>query len=144
MKAVKINLPEKYIFETEIPVRITDINYVGHLGNDRYLSIVHEARAQFLKSLGYSELDVEGVGTIVNNAVIIYRSQSFHGDQLIVKLALEDAGYVSCNFKYLLINKKTGKEIARAQTGFAFLDYKTGELKEMPGKFRQLFNKDIR
>jgi len=140
MKSVKISLPEKFIFETEIAVRITDINFVGHLGNDSFLSIVHEARARFLKSHGYSELDVEGVATIVNNAVLIYKTQSFFGDHLIVKIALEDPGYVSCNFKYLLLDKKTGAEVARAQTGFAFLDYKSGELLEMPKRFRQLFD----
>jgi len=142
MKSIKIILPEKFIYETEIHVRITDINFAGHLGNDRFLSIIHEARARFLHSLGYSELNVEGIATIVNNAAIIYKTQSFFGEQLVVKLALDDPGHVSCNFKYLLLNKKTGKEVARAQTGFVFLDYKSGEMIEMPEKFRRLFTLD--
>ena len=65
MPRIKIKLPEKFIFRTEIPIRITDINYGGHLGNDSLLSIIHEARVRFLKSLGYSESNVEGVGIIM-------------------------------------------------------------------------------
>ena len=62
MPRIKIALPDKYIFQTEIPVRITDINYRGHLGNDSLLSIFHEARIRLLKHLGYSESDIDGVG----------------------------------------------------------------------------------
>lgn len=139
MQSIKIELPESYIFETEIPVRITDINYVGHLGNDSYLSIIHEARAQFLAIHGYTELDVEGIATIVKDAAIIYKSQAYNSDVLVVKVALENPGFMSCDFKYLLLNKKTNKEVARAKTGFVFLDYKSGEILEMPEQFRKLF-----
>ena len=60
MPRIKIELPEIFIFKTEISIRITDINYGGHLGNDSLLSIIHEARVRFLKHLDYSESDVEG------------------------------------------------------------------------------------
>lgn len=39
MIRVKIELPEKFIIVTEIPLKISDINYRGHLGNDSVLSI---------------------------------------------------------------------------------------------------------
>jgi acyl-CoA thioesterase FadM len=140
MSSIRIQLPEKFIFETEIPIRITDLNYVGHLGNDSFLSIIHDARAQFLRKYGYTELNVEGVGTIVNNAIILYKNQLFYGDTVIVKVALKNPGHMSCDFIYFLVDKKTGKEAARAQTGFVFLDYKSGNLMEMPDKFRALFS----
>ena len=144
MEPIRIELPESYIYETVIPVRITDLNYVGHVGNDSFLSIVHEARAGFLKAYGYSELDVEGVGTIVKDAALVYKSQAHYGDELLVKVALVNPGYVSCDFKYLLLNNKTGQEVARAKTGFVFLDYETNKIMEMPVKFRALFKKNPR
>ena len=106
-----------------------------------FLSIIHEARAQFLQSFGYTELDVEGVGTIVNDVGIIYKAQVFHGDYLKIKIALDNPGHMSCDLKYLLLDKKTGKEVARAKTGFVFLDYKSGNIADMPQKFRALFEK---
>ena len=57
MARIKIELPEKFIFSTEIPLRISDINYGGHLGNDAVLSIAHEARIRFFNKHGFKEID---------------------------------------------------------------------------------------
>ena len=60
MARIKIDLPDNFSFTTSIPIRITDVNYGGHVGNDTILSLIHEARMQFLKQLGYSELEFAG------------------------------------------------------------------------------------
>ena len=65
MARVKLTLPDVCHFQTEVTVRIGDINYGGHLGNDAVLSLAHEARLQYFKSLGYSEIDIEGVGIVL-------------------------------------------------------------------------------
>ncbi|HEX8659636.1 MAG TPA: thioesterase family protein, partial [Hymenobacter sp.] len=52
MARVKVALPDTFSFTTELPVRITDLNYGGHLGNDALLGILHEARVHFLRSVG--------------------------------------------------------------------------------------------
>ena len=74
---VQLQLPETFSFQTEIPVRITDINYGNHLGNDAILSMMHEARVQFLQNLGYTELEFEGVGLIMSDTAIIYKGEGF-------------------------------------------------------------------
>jgi acyl-CoA thioester hydrolase len=73
MARVKLEIPETLPFSTEISVRIGDINYGGHLGNDAVLSIVHEARVRFLGSLGYTEMNVEGKGIIMTDAVVVFK-----------------------------------------------------------------------
>jgi len=60
MPRVELELPERFQFVTEIPLRITDINYGGHLGNDALLSLLHEARVQFLRQYGFTEMNVDG------------------------------------------------------------------------------------
>ena len=54
MARIKIAVPPQFTFSTQIPVRITDINYGGHLGNDALLALLHEARVQFLRRYGYT------------------------------------------------------------------------------------------
>ena len=49
MPRVIVELPKKFIFSTDIAVRISDINYGGHLGHDSIISLIHEARVRFLK-----------------------------------------------------------------------------------------------
>lgn len=59
MNRIKINLPDSFHFSTELVIRITDLNYGGHVGNDVFLSLIHEAREQYLLSFGYKELSLK-------------------------------------------------------------------------------------
>ena len=54
-------------------IRVTDLNYGGHVGNDTILSLLQEARQQFLQSKGYAELEVESYGLIMADAMIEYK-----------------------------------------------------------------------
>jgi acyl-CoA thioester hydrolase len=139
MARVKLQLPEKFIFSTEIQVRISDINYGGHLGNDSLLSIIHEARLRFLKNYNYSEIDVEGTGIILSDSVIVYKSEGFYGDILTVQVTVDDFNRHGCDIFYKLINKKTGKEVALAKTGIVFFDYNERKIACVPEKFKILF-----
>lgn len=141
MPRIKIELPKKFIFKTEIPIRITDINYGGHLGNDSMLSIIHEARVRFLKHLGYSESDVEGNGIIMIDAAVQYKSQGFYGDILIVEVTVDEIQKIGCDFLYRALNKKTGKEVARGKTGIAFFDYHNNKIGSVPDKFKEVIEK---
>ena len=137
MSRIKIELPEKFIYKTEIPIRITDINYGGHFGNDSLLSIVHEARIRFFKSLGFDELDVEGVGIIMIDAQIQYKQEGFYGDILIIEIALTEFTSVGCDFVYRVTNKNTNKEIALAKTGIVFFDYEKRKTASVPAEFKK-------
>lgn len=137
MARIKIEVPNKFIFRTEIPIRITDINYGGHLGNDSLLSIIHEARVRFLKHLGYSESDVEGNGIIMIDAGVQYKSEGFYGDELLVEVAVSDFTGIGCDFVYRLTNKESDKEIAVAKTGIVFFDYEKRKTAPVPIEFKK-------
>ena len=137
MSRIKIELPEKFIFTTEILIRITDINYGGHLGNDSLLSIIHEARLRLLKHLGYSESNVEGVGIIMIDSAIQYKSEGFYGDELIVEVAVTDFTGIGCDFVYMVTNKNSEKEIAVAKTGIVFFNYEKRKTTPVPVEFKK-------
>jgi len=137
MARIKIELPEKFIFKTEIPVRITDINYGGHLGNDSLLSIVHEARLQFLNHLGYSESNIEGSGIIMVDAGIQYKSEAFYADELIIEVAITEFTGIGCDFVFRLTNKNSNKEIATAKTGIVFFSYEKRKTAPVPSEFKK-------
>ena len=137
MSRIKIELPEKFIFKTEIPIRITDINYGGHLGNDSLLSIVHEARVRFFKSLNYSESNIEGSGIIMTDAAIQYKSEGFYGDKLIIEVTVNDFSGIGCDFVYRITNKNSQKEIALAKTGIVFFNYEKRKTASVPAEFKK-------
>ena len=123
MARVKIELPEKFIFKTEIPIRINDINYGGHLGNDAVLSIAHEARLRFLKQHNFTELNAGGAGIIMVDTAVQYKAEGFYGDIILVETAVTEITGVGCDFVYRYTNKNTGTVIAIIKTGIVFYDY---------------------
>ena len=139
MARAKIELPEKFLFTTELKIRISDINYGGHLGNDALLALIHEARVQFLQALGFSEQDVDGCGIIMADAVIVYKSQAYYGETLHIAVTVNDFGKRACDLVYLLSHQPSGKEIARAKTRIAFFDYRKNVTTSIPEKFLSLF-----
>ncbi len=135
MARVKLDLPEKFDFVTEMPIRISDINYGQHLGNDALLSFIHEARVRFLLSHGLSELEVGGCGLIMVDAVIVYKAQAVYGDILSIEVAARDFSPLGCDFVYRVNNQKTGVEIARAKTGILCFNYTRQKVAQCPDKF---------
>lgn len=142
MARIKLDMPDNYTFTTELPVRISDINYGGHLGNDAVLSMIHEARIRFLNYYHYSELDVEGTGIIMTDSAIVYRSEGFHGDQIQIDVTVDDFNRYGCDIYYLLSNKKTAAEVAQAKTGIVFFDYQQRKVVPVPEQFRSRMQKD--
>ncbi len=140
MPRIKINIPERFNFQTKLTVRIGDLNYGGHVGNDVFLSLVHEARVQFLQSLGYSEMAVEGVGIIMSDAALIYKTEAFYGMEIIIRIAVLDFTRVGCDLIYHLLDETNQREIARVKTGIVFYDYKKKKVSPVPKKFMALFN----
>jgi len=138
MTRVKLNLPEKFGFSTEVHVRISDINYGSHLGNDSLLSLIHEARLRFLKNFGFTELEIGGAGLIMVDSVIVYKSEAFHGEILKIEVAVDNFSKCGCDFIFRITNKKTGKEVARAKTGIVFYDYANKKVVEVPESFKAI------
>ena len=133
MARVKVALPDTFSCTTEIPVRITDLNYGGHLGNDALLGILHEARVQFLRSLGMeNDYDpVSKLGLIMVDAAVEYKGEAFHGDVLHINMAAADPNKYGFDVVYHVHNQ-AGKEIARAKTGMLCFDYNVRKLRLLP------------
>ena len=140
MARVKIELPKEFIFKTEIPIRISDINYGGHLGNDAVLSIAHEARLRFLKHYNFTELNAGGAGIIMVDAAVQYKAEGFYGDIILVEIAVADITGVGCDFVYRCTNKNTGTVIAIIKTRIVFYDYNRKKIVSFPEKFGAILN----
>lgn len=134
MARVRVELPDEWPFSTDIDIGVGLINYGGHLGHDSFFTVLHEARLRYLKSLGYTELDIEGLGLIVADAAIEYKAECRHGELLRVAVAPADPHPKGCDFCYL-VAKADGAVAARAKTGVLFFDYGAGRVAPMPRGF---------
>jgi len=138
MPRVRIDLPETFLFSTEITVRVTDLNYGAHLGNDAMLSLVHEARVQFLRANGMDEKDAGGASIIMTDAAIVYRAEAFGGDTLRFDVTIGDLSRAGCDLLYRVTRVVDGRRVAEVKTGIAFLDMQTRKLIAVPDAIRRL------
>jgi acyl-CoA thioester hydrolase len=141
MARVQLELPEDFSFAIELEVRVTDMNYVGHLSNDAVLALLHEARVRFLAGYGLKEMDLFGPGLIITDAVVVYKSEAFQGEVLKIEVTVADFNPYGCDFVYRVTEKNSGREVARAKTGMVFFDYRERRVQPVPEPFRALFSR---
>lgn len=134
MARIKVELPGNFTFSTIIPVRITDLNYGGHVGNDTLLSIIHEARVQFLRQFGYGELDMAGIGLIMSDVAIEFKQELFYGRPIKASVVANDFTKVSFDLCYKLETETEGKPVlvAAAKTGMICYDYSKKKVVAVP------------
>jgi acyl-CoA thioester hydrolase len=123
-----------YAFRTEITVRTTDLNYGGHLGNDRLLSLVHEARVAWLAEHGWSELDCAGIGLIMGDAALVYQGESFAGDQLVFEVAAAEKSRSGFRlfFRITRAGDSGATPIALVENGMICFDYQSRRVAALP------------
>ena len=128
-------------FTANYKVGIGDINYGGHLGNDRALIIFHDARIQFLNDLGLSELNIgEKKGVILVEAEIKYMQQVRLHDELLTEIHIEIENTKKFNIHYLVRNSKNQEEVISGTTGMLCFDYNVQKVKQIPQAFSSLFS----
>ena len=136
MSRIKIQLPEQFMFSTVIHIRITDLNYGGHVGNDTILSLIHEARVQFLKHFQYTELEFEGTSLIMADAGIEFKAELFYGEELFAFVTAMDFSRVGFDIYYKLV-KDSNQMVAIAKTGMICYDYQSKKVVRVPAGVRE-------
>lgn len=139
MARVKLEIPKQFAFSVELTVRITDLNYGGHLGNDRLLSLMHEARVLFFQQYGYSELNFGTGGIIMSDAAIQYKSEAFAGDILQFQVTACEFSMTSFDLFYYITCKQDGRVVAVAKTLMVCFDYSQKKTLEVPQEFKNRF-----
>ncbi|MES2704603.1 MAG: thioesterase family protein [Bacteroidota bacterium] len=141
MARVKLIFPDDIpLYTARILVRIGDINYGGHVGNDAILSIIHEARMRMLGGKGYDELNVGGSAMIMADVMIAYKGEAFYGDELEVKIYADEVTDKTFDLLYRITTMRDGKvaEIAHAKTGMVCFDYEARKVVQMGKELREM------
>ncbi len=140
MARVKINIPERILFSILIPVRITDINYGNHVGNDSFIGIIHEARVNWLRTLNFTELDIGGAGLIMNDLEIEFKKESFYGDIIDVQISAGEVSKIAFELYYQLFTNRNKERIllVKAKTGMVGYNYTDKKVAQLPLNFIEI------
>lgn len=120
-------------------VRVSDVNYGGHVANSAVLNIFQDARIAFLASLGhFTELDLGGCGIIMPEAHIYFREEMFLQDRL--QIGVRCAGLKRSSFVLEYRIERGGLLTAEGETPIVCFDYQ----KRKPCKIPTLFHQALR
>jgi acyl-CoA thioesterase FadM len=139
MSRIKLQMPQQFSFSTTIPIRISDINYGNHVGNDSVLSLIHEARVQFLAAHGFSELNCGGVGLIMSDAGIEFKKEIFYGEVITAHVAAVDFSSIGFDLYYKL--ETNSKAAVLAKTAMICYDYEKKKLAQVPETVKEKLSK---
>lgn len=142
MPRVQLSPQPEYPFAVDLVVRTTDLNYGGHLGNDRLLSLVHEARVAFLRSHGWTEPDCGGAALILGDAALVYQAEAFAGDRLRFEVAACEPGRAGFRLAYRVTRPADGRAIALVETGMVCFDYGTRRIVPVPAAVAAICRKE--
>lgn len=123
------------MFSIEYKVTISDINYGGHMGNERPLIIFQQARIELFKNFELSELNIgDGVGTIQKESHVNYLKESFLGDILKVIIEKIEVTKTTMNFYYNIFNQKD-ELIVTGSTLIIGYNYEKRKISKIPAGF---------
>jgi acyl-CoA thioester hydrolase len=132
MPRLKLSIPQSLPFSCLLPIRITDLNYGAHLGNDKLLSLMHEARAQFFTHHGYQENSAEGTSFIMGDCAILYKAEGFYGQTLRCEVGAGDYTRAAFDIYYRFTIEGEEKLLAEAKTGMVCFNYETRKVQSVP------------
>ncbi len=145
MARIKLEFESPALFKTNIIVRIADINYGGHLGNDSLLSMIHEARILFYKSIGVDEIKFFNCSMIMADVAIMYKHEGFHNDSLQFEITVTDFTNNGFDLQYRITKKINDQEVlvAIAKTGMVCFNYENKKIQPVPIEFIDII-KDLK
>ena len=140
MPRTKINLPERRLDSFIIPVRITDLNYGNHVGNNAIVEIIHEARFKFLQEFGFTELNAGGIALIMSDLSVEFKNECFYGDLLEVDVYTGEISRVGFELFYKISTKRNGNIIliALAKNTMVGFDYQDKKVKALPALLKNI------
>jgi acyl-CoA thioesterase FadM len=118
-----------------IAVRVGDINYGGHMGNDKALLVFHDARLSFLKALGFSEKNIGGPGIIMRDAHVAFRKEVFLGDLLLVDVGIDNVTSSSFNMTYTARRESDDAVVFTGSTSLVAFDYNIRRVVRLTDEF---------
>lgn len=136
MARMQIEITGKKLSEHFIPVRITDINYGNHTGNDKIAGLIHEARVQCLQSFGLTELKIGDAALIMVDLSIQFLKETFYGDVLKFEIFADEIDRSRFELLYLITVADT--IVAKAKTTMVCFDYTSRKIAAMPERFKMI------
>ncbi len=121
---------------SEYVVGVGDINYGGHMGNDKALTVFSDARINFLKHFGLSELNVgNGLGIVVAESNVKYKKEVFMHHVLKTEVWVSEVDGLKWTISYETKRVQDNAVVFTGTTLMLCFDYEKRKVSKIPEEF---------
>lgn len=126
-----------FTHEIQLRVRYGDTDQMGYVYYGNYPYYYEQARAEAIRSLGFSYKQLEEAGTImpITRMNIKYIAPALYDELLTIKTIISEMPHRLITFKYEVYNE-TGKLINEGENQLIFVDKTTRKVKSSPEQLR--------
>ena len=113
-----------------------DLNYGGHVGNERALLFFQMARIALFEHLGYTELNIgNDIGIIQKNAFVEYNKELFSDEQISINIIDYRPQKAFFDLYYEIVSGKDKAIVGN--TRMVAFDYNSKKIRRIPTDFHQ-------
>lgn len=131
-----------------------DLDGLGHANNISYLKWMQSAALAHSAAQGWpvEAYAALGCGWVVRSHFIEYLIPALLGDMILIRTWVADMGKVTSRRRFLIVRSSSGEKadgdgsrfndemiLAKAETNWAFVDYRTGSPKRIPPEVSRAF-----
>ncbi|SJZ52592.1 acyl-CoA thioester hydrolase [Cetobacterium ceti] len=132
------------MFFSKYKVNVSDINYGGHMGNERALILFQQCRIDFFHFLGLSEINIgDNIGTIQKDAHVNYHKEIFLGTLLTIRIKNIELSRTSFNVFYEILNQDY-ETLIDGSTLIVAYDYEKKKISKLPNIFKDSLNEYLK
>lgn len=130
-------------YTADVVVSVGYLNYGLHVGYDAMLTLLQEARMQWLKQYDMTEVDLApNVGYVISDVQALYQAEAFHGDVLTVSFYWQVTNKKMFRLFYKIRNRALDKTVLTAETGHVCFDLVARKTTAIPMSLLSILNAD--
>jgi acyl-CoA thioesterase FadM len=132
---IQLAAKPQYAFSYRTTLKVRDINYGGHLGNDSVAGLLHEARLDLLRRVGASELDLgDGkAGMILSDLAIQFVAEGYLFDSIVIETEVDEIK--RCSLRLCHRIRRGEDVIVLAEVGVVGFAYASRSIAALPKSF---------
>jgi YbgC/YbaW family acyl-CoA thioester hydrolase len=119
------------VFETDVPVRFSDLDAMGHVNNVSYFTLIEEGRIAFARH-AYGLKRVEEISFVIVDSSCRYLHPILLHDRVRIRMQVTDLSRSSFRFRYLLFDPGSGRGYAEGESVQVAYDHREKKAMAIP------------
>jgi acyl-CoA thioester hydrolase len=117
---------------SELRVRFSDTDMLGHVNNASYFTYMEEARCRFVEDIG-----LKNVPLILASAKVDFRAQTFYGESVTIETWVTRIGNSSVDIANRMMRKDSEEVVFEGVAVIVYFDYHEQRPARIPDDIRQ-------